>query len=1462
MRSFALAAAAALLPSVLAAPGNLSAISNSVLFQRDEGDENYNSIDLSFIKRLAAIGDSYSAGIGAGDFLNGEGDFACSRYDHAYPNIMNNDLRLGDPGGRNFQFVSCSGAVISDLLKKQIPNLLENQDVILLSAGGNDAKLVDLLNQCVYQWSTFEWDDVDAPKHDELKRDFPDMDWEKFGVGCGNQMKASMDIIMSERFSTDLDVLIETAKRKLSANGIIYYTGYAKFFDTRLDPACDDVSWAIWTDKVPKLKEAKLTAENRKMMNTLVEKMNEQLEKAVKRAGPQVQFVNYDDYVGMLGGRYCMPGVDEAASDSNTRSALTLYAAFGPWKRSDINYPPGTFEGDMSQYAKIMLKLMPDNKLKLSHKVESDSDIGKKSLSDHLPDGLRRIFHPQIKLHQLISNLIIWRLTERQREAEGWDPIPEMWSQLPPACPIDKPEQPGDPGTDPNEPIGEVVLYYKNTPPGRQVAKDTELRILPVGDSITVGFGSGWQGNGDGYRRQLKMDLSADTVDFAGTESGGTMMGGYYAAWGGRTIQYISDHVDPSLDQQPNIVLLAAGTNDMNPDGSISTEGNDPAAAAERLGKLIDKIVEKCPDATVLVAIIIGTCQPSQSPQTKKFQSLIPDVVRKRREKRKHVLAVDFSSFGDWNLRDDCIHPSDSGYRIMGHYWYDFITQIPRDWIKRPLGYEDHRGANAFANGGIDRDIPAPDWGTSPIQKTSAQAIKDAFESAHPVVNNFGKEPRQYPECSAKPSWAKTGEIALGLGKNGNWQYHKYWVAAGTVASGLGLDNSGVRLHDMNGDGKADYIWVSPQNGEIHCWINNLPEPWTPAGTNTGAMKGVIGSGVDQGKKVYLADMNGDGMDDYLVVDPDNGSVRVWWNYGPDANWANGWKFVAGGEIASGVKHANLATLRFPDINGDGRADYVYIGKGGSLKHWLNMGTTGGQDVLFHAQGGIATGAEDDFTKIVFADINGDGRDDYLIWDGEGGLTGYLNQRTNAEGVPLYINQGPAKTIADGIGKPPATIRLADMDGDGKDDYVHVGAEGALSVWYNHGTIDDSMGIDGLRFARFNHDHTADYVWLDPATGAPYYARNDKIDSSDVLGWRWTAMNGGKPIAAGATAAKNVRFGDIDGDGYDDYLTLDPVTGELKAYLWVRHYDGSDGKEFGDFRFRPIGSIATGLGPGKDVRIADIDGDGRDDYILLNKQGGTTIFRNVYGEWSGPSDRFRAMPEADASGIGRPPSEISFHDINGDGKADYVWTRPLDGGVEVWLNMYPAHPTWHSIGEVLPGTGTSGHNVRFAQLADKGEHGREDYIAVDPSTGALAAWLNGCSALASPSRHYRMSFTYSFNPKNVGSGGSVSGGTWTAWENIGPDPDMPDYCHIKPAYVSEPGVEFGQTVPEIGAFKIFGHKCLYRGAQPGDGDSFIGRLVCEGLTGIRCYVPKFQGKPAYCEETKLKHQVMLQCEWN
>ncbi len=100
----------------------------------------------SWIGNYAAIGDSYAAGIGAGTVLNGNGDAACSRYDGATPVLLNNIL-----GAKSkFQFLACSGDE-SPHVKDQVTKLADNsQDLLMISAGGNDALLSDVLKACVY----------------------------------------------------------------------------------------------------------------------------------------------------------------------------------------------------------------------------------------------------------------------------------------------------------------------------------------------------------------------------------------------------------------------------------------------------------------------------------------------------------------------------------------------------------------------------------------------------------------------------------------------------------------------------------------------------------------------------------------------------------------------------------------------------------------------------------------------------------------------------------------------------------------------------------------------------------------------------------------------------------------------------------------------------------------------------------------------------------------------------------------------------------------------------------------------------------------------------------------------------------------------------------------------------------------------------------------------------------------
>jgi len=96
--------------------------------------------DFSWIKRWAAIGDSFTAGIGSGNLYSQEnGDFKCSRYDHSYPAIINNAL---GPTIQDFQFVACSGDR-SVQIYDQVSKMNGNLDLVIMTAGGNDLCLVN-----------------------------------------------------------------------------------------------------------------------------------------------------------------------------------------------------------------------------------------------------------------------------------------------------------------------------------------------------------------------------------------------------------------------------------------------------------------------------------------------------------------------------------------------------------------------------------------------------------------------------------------------------------------------------------------------------------------------------------------------------------------------------------------------------------------------------------------------------------------------------------------------------------------------------------------------------------------------------------------------------------------------------------------------------------------------------------------------------------------------------------------------------------------------------------------------------------------------------------------------------------------------------------------------------------------------------------------------------------------------
>jgi hypothetical protein len=165
------------------------------------------------------------------------------------------------------------------------------------------------------------------------------------------------------------------------------------------------------------------------------------------------------------------------------------------------------------------------------------------------------------------------------------------------------------------------------------------------------------------------------------------------------------------------------------------------------------------------------------------------------------------------------------------------------------------------------------------------------------------------------------------------------WLPQGTIATGIGKDGAGVRFADLNGDGRAEYLYVD-SNGAVEAYLNLGGPDDGPNAAKVGWLpQGTIATGVGVGRdSVIFADINGDGRADYVAVDRKDGSAQLWLNGGGPDNGPNAAKVVwyPHDTIATGVG-GNGRGLQFADLNGDGRAEYLDVAFDTSaVTVWLN----------------------------------------------------------------------------------------------------------------------------------------------------------------------------------------------------------------------------------------------------------------------------------------------------------------------------------------------------------------------------------------------------------------------------------------------------------------------------------------------------------------------------------------------
>ncbi|KAI9706035.1 MAG: hypothetical protein M1836_005441 [Candelina mexicana] len=553
------------------------------------------------------------------------------------------------------------------------------------------------------------------------------------------------------------------------------------------------------------------------------------------------------------------------------------------------------------------------------------------------------------------------------------------------------------------------------------------MRIMPLGDSITAGFQST---TGNGYRRAVDDTLTSNgnTVNMVGNlpNPSGNWPDNQNEGWSGYTTSQLQGKIPAAVTLRPNVILLHIGTND----AGGSTDIN---ALPGQLGTMIDSLFTGCPDAVIIVAKIVPSGNSNTQSRVITYNSAIDGVVASRRSAGKHILVVDmFSALSTSDLQDG-IHPNDEGYQKMADVWIDGIRQANANgWITIPVPV-------TTGGGGAGRCTTSTFWYPANGDPNNNQIAngagygKDLFDPI--VCSDYIGGEQNVPQCTCTGS---TGVLLRGNTPSCSDFSIPYPHA--------------LHMVDLSGDGRADFVYVG-DIGQVKAYYS-VADPGGNADKIIFADQGSLASGIGcTREQIHFADIDGDGRADYLCVRPDS-SVTGYRNL-PYAGKPGGINWVPyGSDIASGVGKPG-AGVRFADLSGDGRADYLYVYPNGAVDAYQNQpaqGDASRPSWLPQSSNPIATGVGAKRENIHFADIDGDGRADYLATSFSGGATTWnrnMFSKDNGPNAATPVWDGQ-KSLLTGVGTNGVGIQFADLNGDGRADFCDVDPNtSAVRAYFN-----------------------------------------------------------------------------------------------------------------------------------------------------------------------------------------------------------------------------------------------------------------------------------------------------------------------------------------------------------------------------------------------------------------------------
>ncbi len=256
---------------------------------------------------------------------------------------------------------------------------------------------------------------------------------------------------------------------------------------------------------------------------------------------------------------------------------------------------------------------------------------------------------------------------------------------------------------------------------------------------------------------------------------------------------------------------------------------------------------------------------------------------------------------------------------------------------------------------------------------------------------------------------------------------------AATVLATPGRSPLDVAVGDLNGDGRADLVVAASGASNVLVFTQ------TAAGTFNAAVTYAVGG---EPQAVTVADLDGNGRADLAVATAAN-TVSVLLQTAAGV-------FAPAVDFATGIQPV---AIKAADLNGDGRLDLL------TANHGAVTGPgTQGLSVLLQTTPGVFAApvsytTEYRPTALAVGDLSGDGKADVAVacegLPGSPGAVSVLLQSATAAGTLLAAVNYPG-------GYGPMGVAIADMNGDGKPDLVI--ADGDIVVRLNSPTAPGTFG--------------------------------------------------------------------------------------------------------------------------------------------------------------------------------------------------------------------------------------------------------------------------------------------------------------------------------------------------------------------------------------------------------------------